>query len=141
MEMKTVEDRLAFAVRFAQTDLAHTTQRDTLSLRLDVLRFLGVDTTRPHIHLFWGSGSSLINFPSKRTARAQKVVMDFMERALMSGHIHWGASSHECDLVRALDYDTPRLLDYSPYRVYRERAPLGTWPPTQRDYYLCGRDH
>src|SRR5262245_28511667 len=32
---------------------------------------------------------------------------------LMSGHIHWGASSHECDLVRALDYDTPRLLDYS----------------------------
>ena len=33
---------------------------------------------------------------------------------LMSGHIHSRASSHECELVKALDYDTPRLLDYSP---------------------------
>jgi hypothetical protein len=32
----------------------------------------------------------------------------------MSGHIHSEASSHEYRLVRALAYDTPRLLDYSP---------------------------
>ena len=63
------------------------------------------------------------------------------QRTLMSGHIHSGASSHECELVRALDYDTPRLLDYSPYQVYRERASLGTWAPTQRDYDLCEHDY
>src|SRR5215510_1767185 len=60
---------------------------------------------------------------------------------LMSGHIHSGASSHECELVRALAYATPRLLDYSPQGVYRECAPLGTWPPTQRDHHFRGRDH
>src|SRR5215813_9913930 len=54
--------------------------------------------------------------------------------ALMSGHIHSEASSHECSLVRALAYDTPRLLDYSPQGVYRDSAPLGTWASTQRDY-------
>jgi len=36
------------------------------------------------------------------------------DAGLMSGHIHSRASSHECRLVKALDYDTPRLLDYSP---------------------------
>src|SRR5262245_32793238 len=61
--------------------------------------------------------------------------------SLMSGHIHSGASSPECELVRALVYDTPRLLDYSPGRVYRECAPLGTWPPTQRDYDLCEHNY
>lgn len=61
--------------------------------------------------------------------------------SLMSGHIHSRASSHECRLVRALEYATPRLLDYSPQGVYRERAALSTWAATQRDYDLCGRDH
>jgi len=45
----------------------------------------------------------------------------------MSGHIHSEASSHECRLVRALEYATPRLLDYSPEGLYRESALLGTW--------------
>src|SRR5262249_20771583 len=58
----------------------------------------------------------------------------------MSGHIHSEASSHECSLVRALAYDTPRLLDYSPQGVYRDSASLGTWASTQRDYHLCGGD-
>src|SRR2546426_33269 len=58
----------------------------------------------------------------------------------MSGHIHSGASSHECALVRALAYATPSLLDYSPQGVYRARAPVGTWPSTQRNHHLGGSD-
>jgi len=59
----------------------------------------------------------------------------------MSGHMHSGASSHECELVRALEYATPRLLDYSPQGLYRERAPRGTGASTQRDYALCEYDY
>jgi len=55
----------------------------------------------------------------------------------MSGHIHSGASSYECELVRALEYATPRLLDYSP-QEYIANVPPGHMATNQRDHDLCG---